>query len=179
MKKLKCSICDKKFQFDEGDECAYTMQSPRTYENIEYYENVCESCQEELHRTFMLKLIEMEKKYNPELKKMEKAYNTIKHSEYGPGTVVVITKDNNEYIGSLLSWKPEENYFTIISGLVVIEINFENIKSAIEYGARVSINSPIEGETDDLLERARKDLKIGRKNNWFKKEIPIRDWEKE
>jgi len=97
---------------------------------------------------------------------------------YGPGTVVVVTKDNNEYVGSLLSWKPEENYFTIISGLVVIEINFENIKSAKEYGARININCPLEGVTDDLLERARKDLRQGREKGWFSKEVPVKKWEK-
>ena len=98
---------------------------------------------------------------------------------YGPGTVVVVTKDGEKYVGSLLCWKPEDNYFTISSSLVVIEINFENIKSAKEYGARININCPLEGVTDDLLERARKDLKQGREKGWFDKDVPLKEWEKE
>ena len=98
--------------------------------------------------------------------------------KYGPGTVVVVTKDGEKYVGSLLSWKPEDNYLTISSGLVVIEINFENIKSAVEHGARVNINCPLEGVTDDLLERARKDLRQGREKGWFSKEVPVKKWER-
>lgn len=101
-----------------------------------------------------------------------------KYAKYGPGTTVVITKDGQEYIGSLLSWKPEENYLTIISGLVTIQIYFDNIKSAKEYGARVSINSPLEGEELDLLEKAKLDLKQGREKGWFDKDVPVKEWEK-
>ena len=100
------------------------------------------------------------------------------NKNYGPGTTVIITKDNKEHVGSLNLWRPEENYLSIFSGFVEIEINFNNIKSAIEYGARVSINSPPEGEEQDLLERARMDLKQGRENGWFEKEVPIMEWEK-
>ena len=187
MKKIKCSICGKK-EIDAVehmacqicDPAAFTISAP----NGDCYKPVCVSCQKELQRDFDLKflekekqLVEMEKKYIPELEKVEKAYNKQKYIKYGPGTVVVITKDNCEYIGAMHCWKPEENYFSIVSGLVLIEINFENIKSAKEYGARISVNSPPEGEELDLMEKARNELKQGREKGWFGKDVPIMVWE--
>jgi predicted metallo-beta-lactamase superfamily hydrolase len=64
--------------------------------------------------------------------------------------------------------------------LVTIKFWFDNIKSAMEYGARININCPLEGVTDDLLERARKELKQYRENGWesFSQDVPLYNWEK-
>jgi len=50
----------------------------------------------------------------------------------------------------------------------------------MEYGARININCPLEGVTDDLLERARKELKQYRENGWesFSQDVPLYNWEK-
>ena len=97
-------------------------------------------------------------------------------NKYGPGIAVIKTK-KGEYFGPIELWRPEENFVSIRDGAAIVEISFDDIESAYKYD-RISINSPPEGEREDLLERARKDLREGREKGWFKKEIPIRKWEK-
>jgi hypothetical protein len=64
MKKAKCSICGREFEFYEGDECAYTIQSPACEDDqVKYYEDVCSNCQSELKVFFENKILEMKKRH--------------------------------------------------------------------------------------------------------------------
>ena len=97
--------------------------------------------------------------------------------KYGHGITVVKTKDGNEYAGPIQKWRPEDNYLILDTFPKETKISFDDMVSA-ECMDRISINSPIDGEYQDQIERARRDLKRGRKYNWFKKEVPIYGWEK-
>lgn len=98
-------------------------------------------------------------------------------NKYGPGIAVIKTR-RAEYVGPIHLWRPEENFVSIRDGAAIISISFDDIEVAYTYD-RISINSPPEGERVDLLERAREDLKQGRENKWFKKDIPMHKWEKQ
>ena len=58
MKKLKCTICGKK-KIEDSMVREYAIASP----NGDYYDLVCEICQEELHKSFCTKLEEMKLKH--------------------------------------------------------------------------------------------------------------------
>ena len=95
----------------------------------------------------------------------------------------IVTKDGREYLGPIWRWRPWLNWVSIrLYGETVEEkiFSFDDIKSMVTEGARETINCPLEGETRDELERARKDLKNAREFGWdgFDKNTPLYDWEK-
>ena len=81
---------------------------------------------------------------------------------------ITIVKTNNgkEYNGHLYYFRPSQNWFSINCGDRTLRFSFDDVKSVITKGERVSINSPPEGEDCDEIERARKDLKSGREYGW-------------
>ena len=93
----------------------------------------------------------------------------------------VITKDGREYSGPIWTWRPWLNWVEVCVDMnEMMRFSFDEIKSMVTENARVSIKSPLEGETRDELERAREDLKQARANNWdnFTLDTPLFDWEK-
>jgi len=91
-------------------------------------------------------------------------------------TTIIKTKDGKELSGSLEVFKPEEGWmFVTICGEGCKKFYFDDLISAVTKGERLSVSKI--GDCDEI-ERARKYLTDGRKFGWFKKEIPIMDWEK-
>jgi len=85
---------------------------------------------------------------------------------------IVKTKDGKEYSGVLWTFRPSFNWFTIIDNDKTRKFSFDDVESVITKGERVSINSPLEGEDQDEIERARKNLKDGRKYKWTQDDKP-------
>jgi len=81
-------------------------------------------------------------------------------------TTIVKTKDGKEYYGCIWYFRPSQNWFSINVGDETKKFSFDEVESVITKGERVSINSPLEGEDCDEIERARKDLRDGRKYGW-------------
>ena len=81
--------------------------------------------------------------------------------------------------GEINQWRPYLNWFSIFSSEEDNKFCFDDIKEAYSKEERISINSPLEGEYVDLLERAREDLKLSREYGWnnLTKDTPLFDWE--
>ena len=90
------------------------------------------------------------------------------------------TKDGKKYYGTLLYWKPCENYLSIVSytkknpDSIELKFSFDDLESAITEGTRISIDKV---GSEDEIQRARKYLERGRKYGW--KDVPEKkfDWE--
>ncbi len=80
-------------------------------------------------------------------------------------TTIVKTKDGKTYSGAINKWRPCFNMFTLF-GIKHI-FTFDECLSIVTPNERVSINSPIEGETCDEMARAKRDLDNGRKFVWM------------
>lgn len=90
-------------------------------------------------------------------------------------TTIVKTKSGKEYSGCIWYFRPSQNWFSIIIGDETKRFSFDDVESVITKGERVSINSPLEGEDQDEIERARKDLRDGRKYKWTQDDKPYPD----
>lgn len=81
--------------------------------------------------------------------------------------VIVTLKDGTVYKGPIKVFRPVFNYFIIWgSDGVEKKFCFDDCKSLITENERVSINSPIEGEPDDLMLKAKQSLDDGREHGW-------------
>jgi len=75
----------------------------------------------------------------------------------------IITKSGEIYNGPIWVWRPQENWFSILWENNEEVFSFDDVKSVITYGERMSINKI--GDQDEL-QRARKMLARGRKYRW-------------
>ena len=100
-------------------------------------------------------------------------------------TTIVTLKTGEVVSGSMGFFRPALGWFTLIG--LTRKIWFDECESAITPGKCISINSPPEGETQDEMERAKKELDLGREKGWTEtdeegKEVPYPtkefDWEK-
>jgi len=95
-------------------------------------------------------------------------------------TTIVTLKDGTVYKGPIKVFRPVFNYFLLYG--VEKKFCFDDCLSVVTPNERVSINSPIEGELDDLMLKAKQSLDDGREHNWKEdgKDYPLEkfDWEK-
>jgi len=92
----------------------------------------------------------------------------------------VITRDGREYSGPIWTWRPWLNWVEVCVDMNdIVRFSLDDIESMVTEGARDTINSPLEGETRDELERARYELKQARIHGWdnFTLDTPLFDWE--
>lgn len=86
----------------------------------------------------------------------------------------IITKDGKKYNSVLWTFRPAQNFFTIIDNNQDRKFSFDEVKSVITKGERISVNKI--GDIDEI-ERARKFLKDGRKFKWSGIPKEKFDWE--
>lgn len=79
-------------------------------------------------------------------------------------TTIVKTKDGKTYSGAINKWRPCFNMFTLFG--IKHVFTFDECSSIVTPNERISINSPIEGETCDEMLRAYEDVKMGRERGW-------------
>jgi len=101
-------------------------------------------------------------------------------------TTIVTLKTGEVVSGSMGFFRPAFNYFTFYGE--DRKFYFDDCESVLTTNERVSIHSPPEGETQDEMKRAKKELDWGRENKWTEtdeegKEHPYPkekwDWERE
>jgi len=80
----------------------------------------------------------------------------------------VKTKDGKEYSGEIKLFRPSFNFFTLVGE--GRKFSFDDCESVTKTNERVSIYSPIEGEFQDVMQKAHKDLETGRDYNWTEKD---------
>ena len=83
---------------------------------------------------------------------------------YNMHTTIIKLKNSAVYEGSMNKFRPALGWFTLIG--LERKIWFDECESVITSGERVSIHSPPEGETQDEMKRAKKELDWGRENKW-------------
>jgi len=77
----------------------------------------------------------------------------------------IVTLKSGEVIkGSMGIFRPAFNWFTLMGN--DRRFSFDECKSIITSNERVSINSPIGGEEQDEMVRAKKSLDWGRERGW-------------
>lgn len=79
-------------------------------------------------------------------------------------TIIVTLKNGEVYEGSMNKFRPALGWFTLMG--LARKIWFEECESVYTPNERVSINSPPEGETQDEMKRAKKELDWGREKGW-------------
>lgn len=88
-------------------------------------------------------------------------------------TTRVKTKNGDEYIGHMRKFRPEDNYFEIVTDDIQ-KFSFDEVLSVITKDERLSGGKI--GDQDEI-QRAREHLIQGRKYNWFGREVPVMEWE--
>jgi hypothetical protein len=73
------------------------------------------------------------------------------------------TKCGQKFSGVIEKWRPQFNWFSIVDGDGLRSFSFDDVKSVVTKGERISINEI--GDQDEI-ERARKYLADGRKFGW-------------
>lgn len=77
-------------------------------------------------------------------------------------------KNGEEYSGPIGTFRPCFGWFTFLGE--DRKFYFDECESVITPNERVSINSPIEGESCDEMERAAQDLAYGRARGWTQRD---------
>ena len=85
----------------------------------------------------------------------------------------VKTKDGKEYSGEIKLFRPSFNYFMLMGE--ERRFIFDECESVVKKNERVSIHSPIDGEFQDVMQKAHKDLETGRDYHWTEKDEEGRD----
>jgi hypothetical protein len=80
----------------------------------------------------------------------------------------VKTKDGKEYSGEIKLFRPALNFFTLFD--IDRKFSFDECESVTKTNERVSIRSPVDGEFQDVMQKAHKDLETGRDYNWTEKD---------
>lgn len=83
-------------------------------------------------------------------------------------TTVITLKNGEVHEGSINLFRPSFGWFTLFGD--DRKFYFDECESVITRGQRVSINSPIEGEDQDEMLRAKKLLEAGRIWRWTEKD---------
>ena len=73
---------------------------------------------------------------------------------------LVVLKTGARLCGPIWEWHPKEGWFTVcdydVSNMPT-RVEFVDVERAVTPGQRLSIESPPEGEDEDVLARARRD----------------------
>lgn len=95
-------------------------------------------------------------------------------------TTIVKLKTGEIFSGPINMFRPAFNWFTLFG--IDRVFTFDECEYVITPNERVSINSPLEGEVQDEMMRAKRNLDDGRKYGWEEdgKSYPKEkfDWEK-
>jgi len=95
-------------------------------------------------------------------------------------TTIVKLKTGEIYEGPISYFRPCFNWFTLFG--VNKQFSFDECESVITPNERVRINSPMEGEPQDEMLRAKSNLDAGRKYGWKEDGQPYPqekfEWEK-
>jgi len=79
-------------------------------------------------------------------------------------TTIVTLKTGEVVSGSMGFFRPALNWFKLWDSNR--KFYFDDCEAVVTLNQRVSINSPLEGETCDEMKRAKKDLDWGREKGW-------------
>ena len=85
----------------------------------------------------------------------------------------VKTKDGKEYSGEIKLFRPSFNFFTLMGE--ERKFIFDECETVVKKNERISIHSPVDGEFQDVMKKAHKDLETGRDYHWTEKDEEGRD----